>query len=329
MKKYFQFPSSSRGIIALFIILLIAYGMIGLWLIPSMMFEEWSIVEQLFAFKEVVNENGVIEKVSIAGDLFVSFTASALQDILFFVIIGLVLFVFSMKNPENDSLSQKLTYLFPVAKDDSVLRAYLERSVNKLGCMSDETSFVFTLLEYNQDKKIFKIQVHFESHIRNLHNKDSFSDPMLAMNLSSDLVDEPPNSIYGQLEHVKVYNFSDGSISNINGEAHDYPVNMMEKVFRHSCPFSLPPHAVALFDAKHWEWSPAHKVHNLRLARFTRHVNFICVNSTQHSVSIDLSRINSDEEPQTYSLGKHESQAFKVIEAQPGDGIKIIVDIAG
>ena len=323
----FKLPSSPKGIVLLFIVLIVSYGMISLWLLPSLIFDEWSFMDQLRSLTQVTNENGEKQSSYKAGDLFVSFAASALQDILFFVLIGFVLFVFSIRKPENDNLAQKLTYLFPVAKEDNVLRDYLEKSVNKLGCMSDQTSFVFTLLDYSKEKKAFKIQVHFESHIRNLHNKDSFSDPMLAMNLSSDIEGEPPNGVYGQLEHVKIYNFNNSSISNISDKAHEYPVIMKEKVFRHSCPFSLPPHAVALFDAKHWEWSPAKRIHNLRLARFTRSVNFKCVNNTEHIVTIELSRIQSDEERNSQKLEKHASCAFSFSEGLPGDGIQAIVNI--
>lgn len=323
-KRKIKMPSSPQGVIIFFISILICYGILSLIVVPFFLFDEWDLVGSLRQVSVVTSQSGD-EKVVKAGNLFVSFAASALQDILFFLTTGLILLIFSMRKPEDDNLAQKLTYLFPQAKDDLILREYLEKSINKLGCMSDKSSFVFTLLEYNQDIKAFKIQVHFESHLRNLHNKDNFSDPMLSMTLKSDLGEPPPNGLFGQLEHVKVYNFENGNISDIGDASHNYPVNMNDSLFRHSCPFSIPPHSVALFDAKHWDWSPAEKVHNLRVSRFTKSIQFKCINNSGIPVAVELAQIGSEGTTDEKCLADHECTTMILNEITPGDGISVKV----
>lgn len=314
-------PSSPAGVIILFIGILCVYGLLSLFIFPYFMFDDWSLIKNISTLSTDTDGNSSTH----AGNLFISFAASALQDIFFFCFTGLILLIFSMRKPEDDNLAQKLTYLFPQAKDDNVLREYLESSINKLGCMSDKSSFVFTLLDYNNDINAFKIQVHFESHLRNLHNKDNFSDPMLSMTLQSDLEEHPPSGLFGQLEHVKVYNFENGNISDIGDKSHNYPVDMKDKIFRHTCPFSIPPHSVALFDAKHWDWSPAEKVHNLRVARFTRSIQFKCINNSGSSVEIELMQIGSEVDVDKKMLDNHENITMSLNDVAPGGGICIKV----
>lgn len=322
MKK-FRLPSSPSGIILSFIAILVVYAALSLFIVPGIIFDDWSFFEEISdSQSEFDAEGSEISKVG-PGELFLSFAASALQDILFFFITGIALLVYTIKRPEDDSLSQKLTYLFPQSKDDPVLKSYLEEAVNKLGCMSDKSSFVFTIVEFNKDLKSFKVQVHFESHLRNLHNKDSYSDPKLAMTLVSDLDAPPEGGLFGQLEHVKIHNFDSNAISDASDASHDYPVNMEEKVFKHSCPFTLPPHAIALFDAKHWDWSPEGRSHFLRVSRFTKSVKFRCINSCGHPITLETRKIQSDEEPQETNLDRHGASELSLSEVRPGGGVEV------
>lgn len=311
--------SSPARVIWLFIAILAVYGLGSLLIVPYFMFDDWNIFQ--YISKLTTDESGSSK--ASAGDLFISFAASALQDIIFFFFTGLVLLLFSMKKPEDDNLAQKLTYLFPQAKDDAVLREYLEKSVHKLGCISDKSSFKFTLLDYDESLKAFKIQVHFESHLRNLHNKDNFSDPMLSMTLHSDLDQPPPNDLYGQLEHVKVYTFEGNNISDIGDPTHKYPIDMKDKLFKHNCLFSVRPHSVALFDAKHWDWSPSKKTHNLRVSRFTRSIEFTCINNSGTPVDIELTQIGSSETCIPQGLDQHIHTSMSLSDVPPGGGISI------
>lgn len=320
--------SSSLKVICLFIGLIISYAVVCFYVFPKLYFDEWDVVHFFSSSETILDSEGIEHEVSKPSSLFVSFAASALQDILFFLVTGIVLLIFSIKRPENDNLAKKLTYLFPDAKNDTVLKDYLEHSVTKLGCIADKSSFVVTLLAYDDMLKAFKVQVHYESHLRNLHNKDYFSDPQLAMKLTSDLTECPPDGLFGQLVHVKVYNFTNNGISDIADQDSEYPVNMTDKSFKHSCPFSLAPHAVALFDAKHWEWSPLGKLHFLRVARFTKTVSFKCVNNTNQKVDVSYSQITSESDAQASTLSSDQVCTWNVAEVIPSDGIKLDIRLA-
>lgn len=318
-----KLPSSPKGIILSFILILILYGAIFLFIVPIIIYDDWSFLQEVVIQKNMEGDDGDSVVRKTPGDLFVSFAASALQDILFFLITGLALLVYTIRRPEDDRLAQKLTYLFPQAKDDPVLKGYLEGAINKLGCMSDKSSFVFNIIDFDEKVNAFKVQVHFESHLRNLHNKDSYSDPKLAMSLMSDLEEVPEGSLYGQLEHVKIHNFNADAITDVSDSSHSYPINMNDKFFRHSCPFTLPPHAIALFDAKHWDWSPAGHSHFLRVSRFTRSVQFKCINSCSHEILLDAKKIQSEEVRDEVTLDCHESHELSLAEVVPGGGVEL------
>lgn len=324
--KRIKVPSSPSKIILSFIVILLLYGVAALYLFPEWLFDNWSFEDLIFDSVNSSNlEGGEGDK--LPGGLFISFAASALQDIIFFFITGIALLIYTTRRPEDDNLSQKLTYLFPQAKDDPLLRKYLEESVNKLGCMSDKSSFVFTIMDYNEDIGSFKVQVHFESHLRNLHNKDSYSDPKLAMTLYSDLDEPPPGGLYGQLEHVKIHNFNDDAITDVSDSDHSYPINMQEKLFTHNCPFTLPPHAIALFDAKHWDWSPSSNPHYLRVSRFTRSMKVRCVNSCGRQIFLETKVIPSDEEGQEQELNNHDSHELSLTEVSPRGGVELKIRV--
>ncbi len=123
------------------------------------------IIQLIYIFS--ISEDGrfwsYLVKTFFSSDFILSFLASAYEDILFFMIIGIVLFKMSVKNPEEDMLENRINNLFTNNdKVDSFVLNKSRESLKKLAVYSDKTDVIIDILDVKEYKGNTLLKVGFE-----------------------------------------------------------------------------------------------------------------------------------------------------------------------
>lgn len=109
----------------------------------------------------------------------ISFLASAYEDIIFFLVIGIFLFILGNKSPEEDMLDNRINHLFTNngSVDGFVLNKSKE-SIKKLAVFSDRTDVIIDIvdiIEYD-GKKLLKIGFDKTYYLKSLiHDLDNLT----------------------------------------------------------------------------------------------------------------------------------------------------------
>lgn len=93
----------------------------------------------------------------------ISFLASAYEDILFFLVIGIFLFILGNKSPEEDMLDNRINNLFTNnGKVDSFVLNKSRENLKKMAVYSDKTDVVIEILDIIDFDNQKLLQVNFE-----------------------------------------------------------------------------------------------------------------------------------------------------------------------
>jgi len=215
-----------------------------------------------------------------------SFIASALQDVLFFSVIGIYAWVRSTTRPEEKLLSEKVSYLFPSANNETELKDFFQSRINRLGCISDETRITITVDNYDFDSNTFKVFISMKIILHNLHHMDSFSDPQACLEFKSDLEEPPSDGIYGQIRWIEVTKLDDSRELIYSHEDHSNAPHLI-KDRHYSLPahFQIEPYEKVQLDSNFWLKEPALKDFTYTTFRYVRKL----IVSVSNMSDIDLS----------------------------------------
>jgi hypothetical protein len=217
-----------------------------------------------------------------------SFFASATQDVLFFLVIGIYAWVRSTTRPEEKLLSEKVSYLFPSANNETELKDFFQSRINRLGCISDETRITITVDSYDFDSNTFKVFISMKIILHNLHHMDSFSDPQACLEFKSDLEEAPSDGIYGQIRWIEVTKLDDSRDLIYSHADHSHPPHLI-KDRHYSLPahFQIEPYEKVQLDSNFWLKEPALKDFTYTTFRYVRRL----IVSVSNMSDIDLSYV--------------------------------------
>lgn len=234
-----------------------------------------------------------------------SYAASSLDSFVFFILIGLVLAVISLKRPQEESLSTKVEYIFPESKDVP-LNSYLQEQISALACISPITERTITIQEVSECKRFVRILIKSHSVIKNIHNNHEYINKKAQFNLGCT---EPfvEKDILGEALDVSVMYRIDGT---------QHTKHVLDDIIRltpdkptYSCTFGikLDSEQQAIYQTSGWFWQALYaemdgkstvskrkakndeyhdRALNFNVIRYTNKQDFKIINNTDERVKV-------------------------------------------
>jgi len=222
---------------------------------------------------EYVDNHFLIAKYNFS----ISFIASAIEDLLFFIILGAMVFFLAMRKPEDESLETRVGYLFNGENATTESRDYTKGKINKLACISPESFIDVTVTEYLPEMKAFKVNTSWAFTLANMYSNQEYHDPDVKIELFNDDVDVPENT-YGQVTSIQTVH--DGVVSNHIQGAED----MVELEYSKSLDMKLPANGKCAYIATFWQYNLEDGEYFLSVARYTECFKVVFRNKTGKSI---------------------------------------------
>lgn len=264
----------------IFSIALFSYGVwvFFLLLYANLIFVDSSVVNSALPERAKVDPSG----------FRVSFAASTLDSFLFFLLIGLISLLYSLKKPEEELFKKKLEYLFPSVDPDSKLHLHLREAVGALACVGSYSKRTIILQDLTPCKRYVKTVVKSENKIRNIHNNDLYANDDMSYGLSAEQV-EFETDVLGEVSCVRV------TVPNRKKEQLLYELKTIEKLtkakpsFKSKFRVHLEPHEEALYNTVSWIWNLlGQEKMNFAMSRFTELESFEIFNEINSKVKVEI-----------------------------------------
>ena len=251
----------------------------------------------------------------------VSFIASATQDVLFFLIVGLVVFSLGQKDPKEEDLVTKVKHIFPGVEPGTPLSIHLREQINKLSCISPKVTRHVTIAEYCPTKKAFKVYIKTNTYVKNIHNNAEYATDEMRLALNVDKV-EPEDDIYGQVLDISIVYDVKNPTKNMHQKG---GVITLKGSNEYSTSFSLKLEAEqeALYHVHTWSWQDMRKSLRFGALRFTELQEIVFCNKTGENIKVIQS--NSDN-PITLSEGQSSSEITRD-HIEPGEWTAFSIEV--
>ncbi|MBC3765197.1 hypothetical protein [Neptunicella marina] len=257
-----------------------------------------------------------------SSDFVVSYAASALDSLIFFITVGFILAVISFKRPEEENLSTKIEYIFSGVSSDTKLGKYLAKNISSLACVSSETTRLIAIREYNDKHKTVKVLSKVHCIVKNIyHNHDFVSE---SMKFSYKIDDEVTcdDDVLGEIIDVVVIKDLNNSKESqqILKTAHELTAD--KRVYENSFELKLKEQEEAVYKTCNWAWQRVDKALSFSPGRFTEKQVFNIVNET--NVQLEVSIVAPDSPKKKVVLGADGGEeSFEVGPTQPGEKVSI------
>ncbi|HIF9314663.1 TPA: hypothetical protein ACX6Q1_002997 [Photobacterium damselae] len=250
------------------------------------------------------------------SDFAISFHASAMESILFFVCSGAIAFFLSITRPEYGDFETKLYYLFPRVNSTEKGKEYCRASINKLACISTKTTVQISIDEYSEPFEAFKLSTEHEYHLLNLHNNIQFNDKL---KVRHKLDDANPtdfgNHCWGQIRKIRTVANHRNPDECLNIISTPIPLTKADQ----ECPFdvSIKPNDNLILDISSWTWNKFKSPLNSRVGRFTEMLEMKITNNSNKDINLIIHN-NQNEE---VTLNKGDSYTLHNDVATPNEVI--------
>jgi len=236
-----------------------------------------------------------IQSYGTPSKFIISYAPSALDSLIFFILVGGILTAHSMKQPEDEKLSRKIEHIFPEVPTESKLSKHLIDKISELACINQLTERTISITEFSKDDKFLKLSIKSHSIIKNMHHNHAFSQSNMPWSFSVDSC-KPNTDILGEVHEVSVvHNITRGSEEKhlLQGIATLTKDNMS-----HSLSYALDINAEkeVLYQANAWAWEDINKKWTFNSSRYTEVRKFIIHNGTDtpFEIETELSDTNGD-----------------------------------
>jgi hypothetical protein len=233
----------------------------------------------------------LIRPVGIASDFAISYSASSLDSLIFFLLVGFILTIIALKKPEEEKLNRKIEYIFPDVDSESKLLPYLVNSVSALACINTLSERVLTITEVSQDKKHLKISSKAHSSIKNIHNNTDYEEERMPWGFTVDVI-KPDEKILGEVHELSIID----RIGNSAREKHIIKgiVQFTDKNREHSVtfPMVLTAGQEVIYQSNSWAWETMGNGFDFGISRYTVLQKFSISNATDEEIHISVTKRN-------------------------------------
>ncbi|MGH1404395.1 MAG: hypothetical protein ACRBDL_09135 [Alphaproteobacteria bacterium] len=130
-----------------------------------------------------------------------SFFASALEDIIFFGSVGLIIFFASL--PNKHDVEARLSYLYRKKIVSDSLLSFVKEEAKNLGICTKEQKVTYTISEYSKQHQAFKVYVGINSKLLNLIEGAAYESSRQIKMTFDRLLRKKEDTVYGELLNVQ------------------------------------------------------------------------------------------------------------------------------
>lgn len=253
----------------------------------------------------------MVDPAETPSSFAVSYAASALDSLVFFLFVGLVLAIIALKKPEEEKLNRKIEYIFPDIEPESHLASYLVDRVSSLACVNKLSERELTITDISDDNRFIKISVKSHSVIKNIHNNTQFANDKMPWFFNVD-VDMPSEKILGEIHELSMlYKIGDSSKEKhiIKGIEQ---LTSNNRSYNTTFPVELDPGQEIIYQANCWAWESSGKEFNFNISRYTELQRFNILNATNKDIVLMV-------ETENKKTGKKESNPFVLAKPEETD----------
>lgn len=240
----------------------------------------------------------IIRPTEGVSDFAVSYAASALDSLIFFILVGFILTIIALKKPEEEKLNRKIEYIFPDVESESDLLPYLVESVSALACINTVAERVLTVTEVSPDNKHLRISLKSHSAIKNIHNNADYANAKMPWGFTVD-AQKPDEAILGEIHELSIID----KIGNSTKEKHIIQgiVQLTDTYREHNVtfPMQLSAGQEVIYQANCWVWEAVGNPFSFSIGRYTQHQKISVMNTTDQEISVTVERKNSKKNTST------------------------------
>jgi hypothetical protein len=264
----------------------------------------WLVHVSVWSTGNIPLDNLIRPEAPPPSDFSISYAASALDSLIFFILVGFILAIIALKKPEEEKLNRKIEYIFPDVEPESKLLPYLVESVSALACINTMSERVLTITDISPDNNHIKISLKSHSVIKNIHNNTEYANEKMPWSFTVDAVKDD-EAILGEIHELSIVD----KIGNSSREKHIIQgiVQFTNEYREHNVtfPMRLSAGQEVIYQANCWVWESAKNPFCFNISRYTQHQKITLLNTTTKELSVTVTNNNSKtnvKDSNTYDL---------------------------
>lgn len=243
--------------------------------------------------QEISEPNEILNDL-ISQDYHISFSASLLEDILFFGIVGIIIFILTKRDGSELSLKDRINKILLTNKNNNrSAKEYLFDQISPILAYNESSKVSIELSQLYPENNLVKIYADVQHRILNMCSNDSFTIAENQIGLESDY---KVGLDYGTIYHASIVNENPTVDSTKDYIVVDSKPGIPLKNNKYSHlipPFTISKNGAAI---ARMSWSIWEKIDGVEdddgffvlNKRFTNNIEFTISNSTDKNLLLDL-----------------------------------------
>lgn len=307
---------------------MLRYSIIGL--IAYIIWVTWWMIYADIWFNGILFLDSHISNRQHPSDFSISYAASAFDSLVFFIFVGAVLTIITLRRPEEEKLATKVDFIFPGAESKPRLSTFLQQRISALACISPKTTrriIIQDVIDIKDEHgqiidKAVKILTKTHCLIENIHNNHEYATDEMSFGMTLDpIVIE--NGINGEVHDISITKHVENNAESapehqLNGTHQILGTNLK---YHKSFSLKLSPKQKAVYQTSAWIWQPISKVVSFNPPRFTEKQSITIFNETDYVISLRVGIPNDAD--MEITLQANDNKNFEVDACLPGEKVTL------
>lgn len=244
-------------------------------------------------------------------DFDISFMASAIEDLIFFMILGIVVLAVTHRRPEDENLETRIGYLFSGANSSPDARQHALDIVSKHACISPKSEIIFTIESFDSSLSAFKVSTEYKFILANMYKDQPYKDKRVLLEISTDDV-SVRDGVYGQVQAM-----STTSQDALDCKEHiQAPVSIESLQFQKAIELEIPPDSMMQYYVRFWHYVRLGGNYEFGVNRYTKKLTIRMINASGIPVYFNKA---SDPKPTRHMLENNQNVSIYQGLAKPED----------
>ncbi len=275
-------------------------------------------------------KSGSFDKTDLVENFSLSFSASLLEDLVFFFFIGIVLFIITLKKMEDNEIDVRLDTVINSPNVTASAREYFRKETKAVLAFYEKCDVLIKITEYDENTGTYKLYLSFDAIINNMCKDIQF-------NVQTNAFVKPGLEVNNNWGELTIFNIKDVASGNQAGEPVGIPVRLYEKGYNNTVPLLISDSGKAEYKLGFGIWTKYDQEKELfftSVDRFSDSYNLTLENGLNENISFEFyAKIKSQNElyqsetaqlqPLTELGPKNRFQIMKGNNLKPTDRIQI------
>jgi hypothetical protein len=197
-------------------------------------------------------------------------------ELAFFTIVGLVVAVVSLREPEQETFLQRVKILYGMPDSPQFALEYNSSEIKKLAAYATRAERMITIEEYSQESAGYRIRTRTHYSVKNMLRDVVYTD-VVVVSVGNDPFDHPPRDL-GRLRSVKI-----GNVEQLAG-----PETIPPEGYKTSFPISIGPGGTSDIVVEYTTWCRIGEDQEMIPQRLVELFSMEIVSEVAQTVNLDL-----------------------------------------